>query len=606
VAPCDMRLGVGLARPYGDGRRVARLVTVYNPHVFTIKPHSFARRAWPAAAIGLLLGVAPALAELRPEQLLLVYNADLPASRELVQRYINVRGVPAGQVCGLHVDARAEEISAADFERSIRQPIRAFLEQNHLRDRVRCLVTFYGLPIRVADQVPVPDADHKLEDLRRQFLAALDELDRAADGMQSVYGAKPAAPSPHAPTEKDYLALLQRAGTAVAAAGARAVQPASSPEDAQRAGKFMELLTAIEGQLGVVRRLRPSGSGNQEDAQAQLAAVREQALQAEAQIDKALSRPAGDATRPTTYKVVRLYRGLVGLLRVLQADMATLRSEDTKAAVDSELALLWWDNYPRYRWVPNALNWRNRAETQLRRQLPAEDSMRPVLMVSRLDAGAPEIVRRMIDDSVAVEGKGLAGNVYIDARGMEAGKPGYGEYDQDLRDLSAMLQKDTRLSVRLDNVDAVFEVGSCPNAMLYCGWYSLRKYVDAFGTLVPGAVAFHIGSFEAISLKTPGERGWCKNLLEHGAAATLGPVAEPYLQSFPRPEEFFGLLLTGRFTLAEAYAYTNPMNSWMQMLLGDPLYRPFAKDPQLRIEQVFSAERIPQEFRPATAPATQP
>jgi uncharacterized protein (TIGR03790 family) len=114
----------------------------------------------------------------------------------------------------------------------------------------------------------------------------------------------------------------------------------------------------------------------------------------------------------------------------------------------------------------------------------------------------------------------------------------------------------------------------------------LRKYVDAFD-FVPGAVGYHIASFEAVSIKRPNEQGWVRGLLDDGIAATIGPVAEPYLQSFPRPNEFFGLLLTGEYTLAECYAYTVPGTSWMHLLIGDPLYNPFQNTPYLRAEQVF-------------------
>jgi uncharacterized protein (TIGR03790 family) len=64
-------------------------------------------------------------------------------------------------------------------------------------------------------------------------------------------------------------------------------------------------------------------------------------------------------------------------------------------------------------------------------------------------------------------------------------------------------------------------------------------------------------------------------LLEKGAAATVGPVSEPYLQAFPVPEVFFGLLVGGRVTLAECYALSIPFLSWQMVLIGDPLYRPF-------------------------------
>jgi hypothetical protein len=103
---------------------------------------------------------------------------------------------------------------------------------------------------------------------------------------------------------------------------------------------------------------------------------------------------------------------------------------------------------------------------------------------------------------------------------------------------------------------------------------------------VPGAVAYHIASSEAVSLRNPQAKFWCKNLLEKGAAATLGPVAEPYTIGFPKPAEFFGLLTTGQYTLVECYARTALLSSWMTVLVGDPLYNPFAAAPKLKPEQV--------------------
>lgn len=249
----------------------------------------------------------------------------------------------------------------------------------------------------------------------------------------------------------------------------------------------------------------------------------------------------------------------------------------------------------------NTQSWRQRADADMHRTIPEPFWDAPVMMTARLDGASPKVVRRMIDDAVAAEAVGLEGTVWIDARGKRPGDP-MAEYDQNLRDLAALLWRETELKVRLDNKAEVYGTGKCPDAMLYCGWYSLRQYVDAFDW-VPGAVGYHIASFEAMSLKNPKERGWVKNMLDDGVAGTLGPVAEPYLLSVPLPTDFFGMLLTGRFTLAEVYAYTVPFNSWMQMLLGDPLYRPFAVKPRLTLEQVFDADLIPPEYRSATAPA---
>ncbi len=141
-------------------------------------------------------------------------------------------------------------------------------------------------------------------------------------------------------------------------------------------------------------------------------------------------------------------------------------------------------------------------------------------------------------------------------------------------------RKHTKLEVVLDNAQPLFPPDSCPDAALYCGWYSLGKYVDAF-RWSPGAIGYHIASSEAVDLYSAGSTLWCPAMLERGVVATLGPTFEPYLAAFPLPDEFFSLLLTGESTLAEAYWRTTPFVSWAMVLVGDPLYSPFKNHPAL-------------------------
>ena len=68
-------------------------------------------------------------------------------------------------------------------------------------------------------------------------------------------------------------------------------------------------------------------------------------------------------------------------------------------------------------------------------------------------------------------------------------------------------------------------------------------------------------------------------MLEKGAAATIGPVGEPYVDAFPPPELFFSFLTAGR-NLVESYFFSLPHLSWKMVLIGDPLYRPFARQGQ--------------------------
>jgi len=199
-------------------------------------------------------------------------------------------------------------------------------------------------------------------------------------------------------------------------------------------------------------------------------------------------------------------------------------------------------------------------------------------MVSRLDAPTPQLAMQMVDQAVKAEQDGLRGTVYLDARGMSPGPVlSYGFYDQDIRDLAGLLRRLTPYEVVLENTERRFsQPGEASDVAVYVGWYRLRSYEDAF-TFNPGAIGYHIASGEAVSIHDPGEPGWCKNALEHGITATLGPTAEPFLDAFPLPSEFIGLLLTGRYTLVEAYYLTTRYISWRMVLLGDPLYNPWRR-----------------------------
>jgi uncharacterized protein (TIGR03790 family) len=186
----------------------------------------------------------------------------------------------------------------------------------------------------------------------------------------------------------------------------------------------------------------------------------------------------------------------------------------------------------------------------------------------------------MIDDSLATEKTGLVGTAYFDARWAKPSGDkaknlqGYRLYDHSIHLAAERVASSGRLPVTVDDKPGLFQPGQCPDAALYVGWYSLRKYIDAF-TWKPGAVGYHIASYECETLKKEGSTVWCKRMLEEGVAATLGPVAEPYVQAFPVPEVFFGLVLEGPVTLVEAYFLSLPFLSWQMVLLGDPLYRPF-------------------------------
>jgi uncharacterized protein (TIGR03790 family) len=266
----------------------------------------------------------------------------------------------------------------------------------------------------------------------------------------------------------------------------------------------------------------------------------------------------------------------------LDARRRVVSHGESHACVDSELMLLWWKPYALDRWVFNPLYFQ------------ASESYRkgssPTLLVSRLDGPTPEIAERLVDDAIAVEATGLSGAVVIDARGIrfdpkgKDGGTGYSGYDESFRETARLFEK-TDLPVKLEDSDRIIPAGSYKGVALYAGWYSHANFVDGC-EFVRGAVAWHLASSEAVSLRKADSKLWCPNLLKKGVAATIGPVAEPYTIGFPKPAEFFGFLATGEYTLVESYARSMLFSSWMTVLVGDPLYNPFAKSPKLKAAEV--------------------
>src|SRR5947209_1113979 len=103
------------------------------------------------AAILSCLAARPAAA-LEADQLLLITNANVPQGRKLAEFYAEKRHVPEGRILELTLPT-AEELSAEQYERDVVPVVRAYLREHKLDRQVTCLVTFWGVPIRIANRV---------------------------------------------------------------------------------------------------------------------------------------------------------------------------------------------------------------------------------------------------------------------------------------------------------------------------------------------------------------------------------------------------------------------------------------------------------------------
>ncbi len=200
-----------------------------------------------------------------------------------------------------------------------------------------------------------------------------------------------------------------------------------------------------------------------------------------------------------------------------------------------------------------------------------------VFMVTRLDGPTPEIARGLVDKALEAESRGLWGHAYIDLRGLTEGEYLWGDR---MITNAAVAAKRLGFETFVDNQSATFGVGyPLSQVALYIGWYDsgvTGPFYRAQVEFMPGAFAYHLHSFSAANLRSASEN-WVGPLLARGATATMGCVAEPYLRFTPDLAVFLERWGYAGMTLGEAATASHPVLSWQTVVVGDPLYRPFAR-----------------------------
>jgi len=230
-------------------------------------------------------------------------------------------------------------------------------------------------------------------------------------------------------------------------------------------------------------------------------------------------------------------------------------------AVDSEFSLLAQNDYPINASIPNPLFGNVR---------PTEYARAQIVKVSRLDAPTMAEAMHLVDLAVEAERTGLVGRAYVDIAGPHDNG---NRWLETTASLIATMGIDLSVSRGPGTLPATARIDA---PALYFGWYA----PDLNGPFAlpgfrfpPGAIAVHIHSFSAQTLRSDSE-GWSGPLIARGATATLGNVFEPYLEYLHRPDYFMEALARG-YDLVDAAFYALPVLSWQAIVIGDPLYRPF-------------------------------
>ena len=216
-----------------------------------------------------------------------------------------------------------------------------------------------------------------------------------------------------------------------------------------------------------------------------------------------------------------------------------------------------------------------------------------VLLVARLDGPTAGIARGLVDKALQAEADGLWGRAYFDLRNIT--DPGYKLGDNWIRGAADICRR-LGIETLVDENPGTFPAGfPMSNIALYMGWYDgsvSGPFAQPTVEFMPGAFAYHLHSYSAATLRSTSQN-WVGPLLAKGATITMGCVAEPYLSGTPDLGVFTARLLFHRFTFGEAAYAAQTGLSWQTTVVGDPLYRPFGKNPdQLHQELVSSGSKL--------------
>lgn len=196
-------------------------------------------------------------------------------------------------------------------------------------------------------------------------------------------------------------------------------------------------------------------------------------------------------------------------------------------------------------------------------------------LVTRLDGNTVDDCKRLVDHSLA--SKGENGPFVLDD---DPTKPNerFSLLPDAMRRASEIL-KTKKLSVEYD-ATRTFLSPSGP-VMGYVTWGSndpsFDKQVYRGIRFKPGAIAETFVSWGARRLVFEEQgQSMITSLISQGVTGCKGYVSEPYTIALARPDILFDRYTSG-FNLAESYYMASPLIQWKDVVIGDPLCKPYRK-----------------------------
>jgi uncharacterized protein (TIGR03790 family) len=112
---------------------------------------------------------------LEPDQILVLANKMAWGSVGLAKYYMEKRAIPQSNLLQLRVTDK-EGCSREDYDREVVPTVREFLKKNDPLWNIRCLVTVYGLPLKISPPEMTKEEKSEVEELRKKQSGIGEEL----------------------------------------------------------------------------------------------------------------------------------------------------------------------------------------------------------------------------------------------------------------------------------------------------------------------------------------------------------------------------------------------------------------------------------------------
>ena len=325
-----------------------------------------------ALLAAIYLGLSPfASADLKPQEIAIIAAKGNRGSERLAEYYAQQRGIPTENICKVLLPSD-ETILHDKWRWTVRPEIRKWLLDNDPKGNLRCLVTTWGVPLRIRKDKP----DNPKLSRYREFLAGERTKrikllrDMAAEFGLLAPGVSPAdlgAIEKRAKTkadktkEKSELEELQAELELELQKAQARIREVADPETRKTStARVQSYASAVGGIQVLLESLNKNIAASGESAGAlklNFERLRGMSI-AYSELQRQLDRVAPSITRDATLlDIITRTQGLIASVKWIDDQLRTVKRNETNSSLDSELSLILWpdDDYQLLRWQPNYL-----------------------------------------------------------------------------------------------------------------------------------------------------------------------------------------------------------------------------------------------------------